>query len=114
MFVRREYDRTSLLEYCYKQREKNKKGKRLGTLIEFLEKDEKFLLTESLINLKSSTFVTQDCKDEIANIKFLNFDKKAFINKIKGTEIYKQIVTDLDFDGDLNFFIQPYFLTNKI
>lgn len=114
MFVRREYDRKGLLEYCYVQREKNKNGKRLGSLISFLEDDEKFLLTESLINLKSSTFVTQDCKDEIANIKFLNFDKKAFINKIKGTEIHKQIVTDLDFDGDLNFFIQPYFLTNKI
>lgn len=114
MFVRREYDRKGLLEYCYVQREKNKNGKRLGSLISFLEDDEKFLLTESLINLKSSTFVTSDCKDDIANIKFIKIDKKAFINRIKGSDLYKQIVTDLDYDGDLNFFIQPYFLTNKI
>lgn len=61
MFVKKQFDRNTLLEYCQEQ-SKIKKGKRLQILIDFLSDDEKFKLIESLIDLKSDRFITEECK----------------------------------------------------
>lgn len=108
MFVKREYNKESLLEYCREQ-QKNSKRKRLQILIDFLNDNEKFSLCESLINLKSDKFITEDCRNDILNLKNLNKDIKEFISKIKTTPIYNQILTDSDYSGDIKFFLSPFY-----
>lgn len=112
MFVRREYNRGDLLTYCFEQ-QKKRKGKRLQILIDFLSNESIFMLTETLINLKSDKFITVDCKESISQIKTLPLDLKLFYANVKGTELYKQILTDLDYGGDVRFFMEPFLLTNK-
>lgn len=114
MFIKRPYERGSLLEYCLEQQSKGKKGKRLQILVDFLEDDERYNLAETLINLNNKKFISPDCIEEIKNIISLPVDLKEFYAKLKGTEIYKQIRTDLDFDGDVRNFTSPFLLTNKI
>lgn len=112
MFVRREYDRQSLLSYC-NERSATRKGKRLKILIDFLSDDYMFNLTESLINLKSDKFIDKKCKEDILNLKNNIVDLKGFYAYIKKIEIHKQILTDLDFNGDYRFFLEPFLLTKK-
>lgn len=112
MFVRREYDRQNLLLYC-NERSATRKGKRLKILIDFLSDDYMFNLTESLINLKSDKFIDEKCKEDILNLKNNVVDLKGFYAYIKKIEIHKQILTDLDFNGDFRFFLEPFLLTKK-
>lgn len=91
----------------------NKKGKRLRILIDFLENKEQFNLVESLINLKSDRFITHDCKKEISELQPLPIDLKGFSVFTKENGIYQQIKIDLDFNGDIRHFNEPFLLTNK-
>lgn len=113
MFVRREYDRETLLEYSRDQ-QRSRKGKRLQTLVDFLSNEPLFEFTKKLVNLKTQDFITEDCKKDISLLQFLPVDLKQFYSNVKPTKIYKQIMTDLDYNGDVRFFLEPFLLTNKI
>lgn len=112
MFVKKEFNHDSLLEYCNEQAA-TKKGKRLRILIDFLENKEHFNLVESLINLKSDRFITDDCKKQISEIQSLPIDLKGFSAFTKENGIYQQIRIDLDFNGDIRYFNEPFLLTKK-
>ena len=116
MFIKREYDRNTLLEYALKQQAEKNRGKRLQVLIDFLKDDDRYNLSETLINLKSKKFITEECTRDIENILPLPLDLKGFYSTLKSEQyklIHKQIMTDPDFDGDVRNFSQPFLLTNK-
>lgn len=114
MFVRRKYDRIGLLQYAKQQQEgKKKESKRLASLINFLSDDNQFFIHEKLINLKSDIFVTEDCRSEIKNLEFKKIELKEFHEKCRQTGIAVQIKTDLDYNGDIKFFCEPFLLTHK-
>jgi len=112
MFVRRHYNRDELLQYS-KERREFRKGKRLQILIDFLSDDYIFNLTESLIDLRLEKFITNECKQDIKNLQINTVDLKSFYAFIKKIEIHKQILTDLDFNSDYRFFLEPFLLTKK-
>jgi hypothetical protein len=112
MFIKKPHSREELLQYCY-ERKKIRTGKRLQILIDFLQDDEKFTLVETLIDLKSDRFITEDCRQDIIALKPLPINLKQFFTEIKGGPIFRQIVTDPDFDGDVKNFTAPFLYTNK-
>lgn len=114
MFIKKVHNRDSLLEYAEtQQKQRSKESKRLSSLINFLRDDSKFLMNEQLINLNKDKFINEDCKKDIEKIERKKIDLKKFHDICKEKQITAQIKTDLDFNGDVRFFCEPFLLTHK-
>jgi 5'-3' exonuclease len=115
MFIKGEYNRSSLLEYVKKQADNKKKpSKRLKILEEFLESED-YDATEKLINLRNFLFITEECKKNVLSLQNLKgtVDLKKFNSLSKQCEIDFEIKTDLDFHGDYREFFRPFVSKRK-